>query len=63
VANTADNCSFIRAGKNVLSVWNGTGQRKQYYTGTNFHDRVGSTPAGAGGNLKGTYRIFSFQPQ
>ena len=63
-ANTADDCSFIRRGQNVRSVWNGTGHRVQYYTKTN-HDkgRVGSTPAGAGGNLQGNYQIWSFKPQ
>lgn len=62
-ANTADDCSFIRNGQNVRSVWNGTGQRKQYYTQTNYHSRVGSTSAGAGGNLQGSYQIRSFKPQ
>lgn len=62
-ANTADDCSFIRNGRNVRSVWNGTGRRKQYYTQTNYHSRVGSTPAGAGGNLQGSYQIRSFKPQ
>ncbi|MER6011241.1 peptidase inhibitor family I36 protein [Streptomyces bluensis] len=62
-ANTADDCSFIRRGQNVRSVWNGTGHRKQYYTGTNYQSRVGSTPAGAGGNLQGNYQIRSFKPQ
>ncbi|MEU8587389.1 peptidase inhibitor family I36 protein [Streptomyces sp. NPDC048664] len=63
LANTADNCSFIQRGQNVRSVWNGTGHRVQYYTQTNYHARVGSTPAGAGGNLQGTYQIRSFKPQ
>ncbi|MDN3262028.1 peptidase inhibitor family I36 protein [Streptomyces sp. CSDS2] len=63
VANTADLCSFIRNGRNVLSVWNGTGHRVQYYTQTNFNNRVGSTAAGHGGNLMGTYQIRSFQRQ
>ncbi|GAA2229647.1 peptidase inhibitor family I36 protein [Streptomyces nogalater] len=63
VANTADLCSFIRNGRNVLSVWNGTGHRVQYYTQTNFNARVGSTAAGHGGNLMGTYQIRSFQKQ
>jgi len=62
-ANTADDCSFIRRGKNVRSLWNGTGHRVQYYTLTNFHHRVGSTRAGAGGNLMGSYQIRSFKPQ
>jgi hypothetical protein len=62
-ANTADDCSFIQRGQNVRSVWNGTGHRVQYYTGTNYQSRVGSTPAGAGGNLQGSYQIRSFQPQ
>ncbi|MFF3515188.1 peptidase inhibitor family I36 protein [Streptomyces sp. NPDC002573] len=63
LANTADNCSFIRRGQNVRSVWNATGHRVQYYTQTNYHARVGSTPAHAGGNLQGSYQIRSFQPQ
>ncbi|MFE9723680.1 peptidase inhibitor family I36 protein [Streptomyces sp. NPDC005794] len=61
--NTADNCSFIRNGKNVLSVWNKTEHRVQYYTQTNFKSRVGSTLAGQGGNLQGSYQIRSFKPQ
>ncbi|MFJ7151536.1 peptidase inhibitor family I36 protein [Streptomyces sp. NPDC100445] len=63
VANTADQCSFIRNGRKVLSVWNGTGHRVQYYTQTNYHARVGSTPAGKGGNLQGSYQIRSFKKQ
>ncbi|AYN43122.1 peptidase inhibitor [Streptomyces dangxiongensis] len=63
VANTADACSFIRNGKKVLSVWNGTGHRIQYYTQTNYHARVGSTTAGHGGNLQGSYQIRSFKKQ
>ena len=62
-ANTADDCAFIRRGHNVGSVWNGTGHRVQYYTQTNFHNRVGSTKPGAGGNLMGSYQIRSFKPQ
>ncbi|MGW7575656.1 peptidase inhibitor family I36 protein [Streptomyces sp. NPDC054765] len=62
-ANTADDCSFIQRGQNVRSVWNSTGHRVQYYTQTNYHARVGSTPAGAGGNLQGSYQIRSFKPQ
>ncbi|MFF8596711.1 peptidase inhibitor family I36 protein [Streptomyces sp. NPDC015220] len=62
-ANTADNCSFIQRGKNVLSVWNGTGHRVQYYTHTNYNSRVGSTAAATGGNLQGSYQIRSFKPQ
>ncbi|GAA0930242.1 peptidase inhibitor family I36 protein [Streptomyces thermoalcalitolerans] len=62
-ANTADDCSFIQKGQNVRSVWNGTGHRVQYYTQTNYKNRVGSTPAGAGGNLQGNYQIRSFKPQ
>ncbi|MFE2228323.1 peptidase inhibitor family I36 protein [Streptomyces kronopolitis] len=62
-ANTADDCSFIQRGQNVRSVWNATGHRVQYYTQTNYHARVGSTPARAGGNLQGNYQIRSFQPQ
>ncbi|MEJ8652386.1 MULTISPECIES: peptidase inhibitor family I36 protein [Streptomyces] len=62
-ANTADDCSFIQRGQNVRSVWNSTRHRVQYYTQTNYHARVGSTPAGAGGNLQGSYQIRSFKPQ
>ncbi|MFG3281462.1 peptidase inhibitor family I36 protein [Streptomyces sp. NPDC048111] len=63
LANTADNCSFIQRGQNVRSVWNRTGHRVQYYTQTNYHARVGSTPSGKGGNLQGNYQIRSFKPQ
>ncbi|WP_324785974.1 peptidase inhibitor family I36 protein [Streptomyces sp. H51] len=63
VANTADRCSFIRSGRKVLSVWNGTGHRVQYYKQTNYNARVGSTPAGRGGNLQGSYQIRSFKKQ
>ncbi|WP_030753057.1 peptidase inhibitor family I36 protein [Streptomyces sp. NRRL S-31] len=63
VANTADLCSFIRNGKNVRSLWNGTGHRVQYYKQTNFNARVGSTAAGHGGNLQGSYQIRSFKKQ
>ncbi|MFF8314669.1 peptidase inhibitor family I36 protein [Streptomyces lydicus] len=62
-ANTADDCSFIQRGQNVRSVWNNTRHRVQYYTQTNYHTRVGSTPSGAGGNLQGSYQIRSFKPQ
>ncbi|WP_221348101.1 peptidase inhibitor family I36 protein [Streptomyces beigongshangae] len=62
-ANTADDCSFIQRGQNVRSVWNKTGHRVQYYTQTNYNSRVGSTPAGNGGNLQGNYQIRSFRPQ
>ncbi|MEZ0092521.1 peptidase inhibitor family I36 protein [Streptacidiphilus sp. EB129] len=62
-ANTADDCSFIQRGQHVRSVWNGTGHRVQYYTQTNYHARIGSTHAGAGGNLQGNYQIRSFKPQ
>ncbi|WP_335936693.1 peptidase inhibitor family I36 protein [Streptomyces sp. PTD5-9] len=62
-ANTADDCSFIQRGTNVRSVWNSTGHRVQYYTKTNYNNRVGSTAAGKGGNLQGNYQIRSFQPQ
>ena len=62
-ANTADDCPFIQTGQKVRSLWNGTGHRVQYYTGTNYHSRVGSTHAGSGGNLQGSYQIRSFQPQ
>ncbi|MCT9092313.1 peptidase inhibitor family I36 protein [Streptomyces sp. ASQP_92] len=63
LANTADNCSFIQRGQNVRSVWNKTNHRVQYYTGTNYNHRVGSTPSGQGGNLQGSYQIRSFKPQ
>ncbi|MEU2729198.1 peptidase inhibitor family I36 protein [Streptomyces griseoviridis] len=63
VANTADGCAFIRRGKKVLSLWNGTGHRIQYYKQTNFQARVGSTAAGHGGNLQGSYQIRSFKKQ
>ncbi|EFG04866.1 Putative peptidase inhibitor (plasmid) [Streptomyces clavuligerus] len=56
-------CSFIRAQRNVLSVANSTGHRKQYYTGRSYEGRIGSTPAGGHGNLAGTYQIRSFRPQ
>jgi hypothetical protein len=62
-ANTADDCSFIQRGTNVRSVWNRTGHRVQYYTGTNYNGRVGSTASGKGGNLQGNYQIRSFKPQ
>jgi hypothetical protein len=62
-ANTADDCSFIQRGHNVRSVRNDTGHRVQYYTRTNYHGRVGSTPSHAGGNLQGNYQIRSFKPQ
>ncbi|MCX5206111.1 peptidase inhibitor family I36 protein [Streptomyces sp. NBC_00237] len=62
-ANTADDCSFIQQGHNVRSVRNSTGHRVQYYTGTNYNSRVGSTPAGQEGNLQGSYQIRSFKPQ
>ena len=63
VKNTQDDCSFIRNKQNVRSVQNNTSHRKQYYTGTNFNDRVGSTGSFEGGNLSGDYRILSFEPQ
>jgi hypothetical protein len=59
--NTADNCSFIRAGRNVRSVWNGNGHTATYYRQTNFNGRVGSTKPGHGGNLMGTYQIRSIR--
>jgi Peptidase inhibitor family I36 len=62
-ANTADDCSFIQRGRKVLSVWNGTGHRVQYYRGTNYQSRIGSTTAVHGGNLQGNYQIRSFRPQ
>ncbi|MCX4550108.1 MULTISPECIES: peptidase inhibitor family I36 protein [unclassified Streptomyces] len=62
-ANTADDCPFIQKGEKVRSLWNGTGHRIQYYTNTNYNHRVGSTPAGHGGNLQGSYQIRSFKPQ
>lgn len=61
--NTADDCSFIRLGQNVRSVWNNSNHRVQYYAETNFMSRVGSTTSGAGGNLQGNYQIRSFKPQ
>ncbi|MGW4380402.1 peptidase inhibitor family I36 protein [Kitasatospora sp. NPDC004531] len=63
VANTADMCSFIRNGYNVRSVANKTNHRVQYYTGTNYNNRVGSTGSGGSGNLMGSYQIRSFRPQ
>ncbi|GHB38300.1 hypothetical protein GCM10010331_27290 [Streptomyces xanthochromogenes] len=63
LANTADNCSFIQKGQKVLSLWNKTGHRVQYYTQTNYNARVGSTESGKGGNLQGSYQIRSFEPQ
>jgi hypothetical protein len=62
-ANTADDCSFIQGGKNVLSVRNNTNHRVQYYTQTNYNARVGSTPSGGEGNLQGNYQIRSFKKQ
>ncbi|MEV7677168.1 peptidase inhibitor family I36 protein [Streptomyces sp. NPDC088341] len=61
ISNTADGCPFIRDGQNVRSVWNGTGGKVTYYTQTNYNARVGSTPAGQGGNLQGNYQIRSFK--
>ncbi|MYR30080.1 MULTISPECIES: peptidase inhibitor family I36 protein [unclassified Streptomyces] len=63
LANTADNCSFIQRGANVRSVFNRTGHRVQYYTQTNYKNRVGSTPKNGKGNLQGNYQIRSFKPQ
>ncbi|WP_428985936.1 peptidase inhibitor family I36 protein [Streptomyces pyxinicus] len=63
LANTADNCSFIQRGHNVRSVFNRTNHRVQYYTQTNYHNRVGSTPSNGKGNLQGNYQIRSFKPQ
>ncbi|MFD7639346.1 peptidase inhibitor family I36 protein [Kitasatospora sp. NPDC059795] len=63
VANTADMCSFIRNGHPVRSVANRTDHRVQYYTGTNYNHRVGSTTSGGAGNLQGSYQIRSFRPQ
>ncbi|KAF9296421.1 hypothetical protein BGZ74_010338 [Mortierella antarctica] len=62
-ADTAIDCSFIQRGQNVRSIWNGTGHRVQYYSQVNHNSRVGSTAAGAGGNLQGAYPIRSFKPQ
>ncbi len=62
-ANTADDCSFIQKGKNVLSVRNRTPHRVQYYKQTNYNARVGSTTSGNRGNLQGNYQIRSFKPQ
>lgn len=61
VSNTADACSFIRQGKKVLSVWNGSGKKATYYKQTNYNDRVGSTNPGHGGNLMGSYQIRSIK--
>jgi Peptidase inhibitor family I36 len=61
--NTADDCSFIQRGQNVRSVRNNTDHRVQYYTQTNYHSRVGSTPSGGQGNLQGNYQIRSFKKQ
>jgi Peptidase inhibitor family I36 len=63
VRNTANACSFVRAGAKTKSVFNRTNHRVQYYKQTNFQNRVGSTAAGARGSLQGTYTIWSFQPQ
>jgi hypothetical protein len=62
-ANTADDCPFIQQWQNVRSVFNGTDHHVQYYKSTNYRPRVGSTPAGRGGNLLGAYQIRSFNPQ
>ncbi|WP_367129118.1 peptidase inhibitor family I36 protein [Saccharothrix sp. HUAS TT1] len=63
VKNTNDDCSFIRNGHHVRSVWNNNSHRVQYYKSTNHNDRVGSTGSLAGGNLQGNYQILSFKPQ
>ncbi|MFF8772503.1 peptidase inhibitor family I36 protein [Kitasatospora sp. NPDC015120] len=63
VPDTAAGCPFIRDGQNVRSVRNRTEHRVQYYTSTNYNNRVGSTLAGGQGNLQGTYQIRSFKPQ
>ncbi|MFR0357626.1 peptidase inhibitor family I36 protein [Streptomyces sediminimaris] len=63
VSNTANDCSWIRKGWKVRSVYNRTGHRVQYYTRDNYHNRVGSTASGHRGSLEGTYQIRSFRPQ
>lgn len=63
VSNTANDCSWIRKGWLVRSVYNRTNHRVQYYTQDNYNHRVGSTPAGGRGDLEGTYQIRSFQPE
>ncbi|MER5889500.1 peptidase inhibitor family I36 protein [Streptomyces sp. NPDC001941] len=64
VANTVDTCGFIRnSGNNVLSVRNLMGYKVQYYKGTNYGDRVGSTPSNGNGNLQGNYQIRSLKRQ
>ncbi len=63
VSNTANDCSWIRKGWLVRSVYNRTNHRVQYYTQDNYNHRVGSTPSGGRGSLEGTYQIRSFQPQ
>lgn len=63
VSNTANDCSWIRSGALVRSVYNRTDHRVQYYTHDNYNHRVGSTPSGGKGSLEGTYQIRSFQPQ
>lgn len=62
IHNTADDCSWIRKGSVVRSLYNRTGHRVQYYTQDNYNKRVGSTPSGGRGSLAGTYQIRSFKP-
>jgi hypothetical protein len=59
VSNTADLCSFIRAGSNVRSVYNRNSRTATYYTRTNYESRIGSTPSGGRGSLQGNYQIRS----
>ena len=63
VRDTADQCSFIRRGAVVRSVYNRTEHRVQYYTQNGYNNRVGSTQPSNRGNLAGSYQIRSFQPQ
>ncbi|KIF79515.1 peptidase inhibitor [Streptomyces sp. 150FB] len=59
VNNTADRCSFIRNGENVLSVYNRNSHKATYYTQTNYNGRIGSTGSGGRGSLQGNYQIRS----
>jgi hypothetical protein len=61
VNNTADLCSFIRNGSNVLSVYNRNSRKATYYTQTNYQARVGSTNSGGRGSLQGNYQIRSIK--
>jgi hypothetical protein len=55
-------CSWART-TNVKSVWNrGTNSSLTgvaYYLRPNYSDRIGCTPQGARGNLRGTYMLWS----